>query len=73
MGCWKDSITHKAAVHCFTGARLHRLELSLRTSVRLSDDEATMVKIADLAIQTQRRRHAHEAFCPVCLGQGETC
>jgi hypothetical protein len=62
-----------AALHCFTAARLHRLELSLRTSVRLSDDELTMVKLADMAIQTQRRRFAHEAACAICSVEGSSC
>ncbi len=60
-----------AAVSCFTAARLHRLEVSLRTSVKLIDDEDTMVHLADLAIRVQRRRHAHEDNCLVCLSQGK--
>lgn len=60
-----------ATVSCFTAARLYNLELSLRTSVRLIDDEDTMVQLADLAIKTQRRRHAHEDYCPVCLNRGQ--
>ena len=59
---------------CFTAARLQRLETSLRASARLSDDEATTIHLADLAIQAQRRRHAHEEACNICLrGQEASC
>ena len=73
----EDSVTNGSTDHataplcCFTAARLHRLEISLRTSVKLVDDEDTMVHLADLAVRVQRRRHAHEGFCPVCLSQGK--
>ena len=68
-----DGNTHHATatVNCFTAARLYRLEISLRTSVKLIDDEDTMVHLADLAIKVQRRRHAHEEFCQVCLRRGQ--
>jgi hypothetical protein len=61
------------ALCCFTAARMRRLEYALRTAVKLSDDENTMVHLADLAINVTRRRHAHEGGCAICLRQEETC
>jgi acyl transferase domain-containing protein len=66
-----DGNTHATAtVSCFAAARLYRLETALRVAARLSDDENTVLQLADLAIRVQRRRHAHEDFCTVCLEAG---
>ena len=67
-----DGNTHNtpAALCCFTAARLYRLETALRVAAKLSDDENTVLQLADLAIRVQRRRHAHADSCAVCLEAG---
>ena len=62
-----DGTTHTTAALCsFTRARLYRVEIALRSAVRLSPDHATALHLADLTVKVQRRRHAHEERCPAC-------
>jgi hypothetical protein len=62
-----------ATLHCFTGARLLRLETALRTAIKLSEDDDTVVQLAVLISTVMRRRHVHEDQCPVCLFWEQHC
>jgi hypothetical protein len=53
--------------------RLYKAELSLRAAVRMSPDQPTAIRMADLAIRLQKRRHEHEGRCPVCLRREGFC
>jgi hypothetical protein len=68
-----DSTTQGAPVRCFTAGRMRQLEISLRASARLCDDNDTVARLGDLAIHVRRRLYKHMDHCPVCLSQAKPC